>query len=266
MVEAQEKEKPPSSLLPDLYGLKTLVVDDSTTARQVLVDLLESFTFNVVVADSGEKAIEALHRVDQGEPYLLVLLDWKMPGMDGIETATAIHNDSKLSCPPIIILVTAYGRQLVQEHIDEAAVNTLLLKPVKPSELFNTIAELLGKDGTLLPACKPDALSIQGFNGKRVLMVEDNELNRDVAVALLEEAGLAVETAENGQIAVDMMNGSSKGYYDAVLMDIQMPVMDGYEASRKRRISRMVNKHLTCKCMRQNNWSIKIIGKGSENR
>jgi CheY-like chemotaxis protein len=220
----------------DLNGLKTLVVDDSATARQVLGDLLESFTFNVSAVDSGEKAIEELRRVPVGEPYQLVLLDWKMPGMNGIETAIAIRNVPNLHHhPPIIILVTAYGRELLQERIEAAAVDTIVLKPVKPSHLFNTIKELFGKAGAAAPlrARVPAALPIQRIGGRRVLVVDDSELNLDVAVALVEEAGLVVETAENGRIAVDIVTGLPRGYYDAVLMDIQMPVMDGYKATRK---------------------------------
>jgi signal transduction histidine kinase/DNA-binding response OmpR family regulator len=230
------KEAKPNLILPaDLRGLKTLVVDDSATARQVLVDLLESFTFNVAAVDSGEKAIEALRRADQSGPYQLVLLDWKMPGMDGIETAATISSDHCLHRPPIIILVTAYGRELVQEHMDKAAVDSMLLKPVKPSQLFNTIMELFGRADVAVPrrAKEPTALPTHQLAGRRVLVVEDSELNRDVAVALMEEMGIVVETAENGRIAMDIVTGSPRGYYDAVLMDIQMPVMDGYEATRK---------------------------------
>jgi polar amino acid transport system substrate-binding protein len=136
---------------------------------------------------------------------------------------------------PIIIMVAAYGHEWMQEQIDKAAIDTLLLKPVKPSNLFNTIMELLGQAEVAVSRSEqePTARPINPLAGRCVLVVEDSELNLDVAVALLEEAGLAVEVAENGRVAVDKVTESPKGYYDAVLMDIQMPVMDGYEATRR---------------------------------
>jgi two-component system sensor histidine kinase/response regulator len=234
LFQVRKGEKSPLSLPVDLRGLKSLVVDDSAIARQVLVDLLESFKFNVSAVDSGAKAIEEMRWAPVGEPYQLVLMDWKMPGMGGIETAAAIRNDPSLQSPPTIILVTAYGRELVQEHMDMAAVDAMLLKPVKPSKLFDTIMELFGQAETMAPRVKTKSVARLGrLAGRRVLVVEDSESNRIVAVALLQEAGLTVEVAENGSVAVDKVTESPKGYYDAVLMDIQMPVMDGYEATRK---------------------------------
>jgi methyl-accepting chemotaxis protein len=237
----KKEEKPQLITPPDLHGLKTLVVDDSAAARQVLVDLLESFTFNVSAVDSGGKALKAVQKAAVDEPFKLVLMDWKMPGMDGLETARCIRKleDQKPETQnqkpqiPIIIMVTAYGLELVQGHMDIASVDTSLLKPVKPSQLFNTIMALFGRKEAEVPRIKIKKNAIPGhLAGRRVLVVEDSELNRDVVVALLEETGLAVEFAVNGQVAVDKVTQSPKGYYDAVLMDIQMPVMDGYAATR----------------------------------
>ncbi len=235
MLEVRKEAKPTLSLPEDLHGLKTLVVDDSESARQVLVNLLESFTFNVSAVDSGDKAIEALCSADQDEPYQLVLLDWKMPGMDGIETVTRICNDLKRNRPPIILLVTAYGREIVKEYKNSTVLDAMLLKPVKPSQLFNTIIELLGRSGdaVVCRAREPEHRPTLRVSGRRVLVVEDSELNRDVAEALLGEAGFLVETAVNGQLAVDMLKESPRGYYDVVFMDVQMPVMDGYEATKR---------------------------------
>jgi CheY-like chemotaxis protein/HPt (histidine-containing phosphotransfer) domain-containing protein len=221
------------SLPADLHGLKALVVDDNATVRHELCDLLESFHFNVSAVESGEKAIESFRRAAASEPYQLVLMDWKMPGLDGIETAEAIHNNPDLHRPPII-LVTAYERELLQKRVGTASVDSLLLKPVKPSQLFNAITELFGRAEAMVPLREqtPAAQPIHRLAGLRVLVVEDSELNRDVAVALLEQAGLIVETAEDGRIAVDIVKESPRDHYNAVLMDIQMPVMDGYEATR----------------------------------
>ncbi len=264
LLEARRLEKSRFSPPADLHGLKVLVVDDSAAARQALSDLLESFTFNVWAVDSGETALEELSRAAMREPYQLVLMDWKMPGMDGIETARCIRSmefkvqssrfkiqdeSSGLSnqaadhkpqtrnqepITPIIILVTAYGHDLVQELIDGAEVDSVLLKPVKPSKLFDTIMTLFGRAEAGAPRIKPQSAEHRGpLAGRRVLLVEDSELNRDVAVALLEEAGLLVEIATNGREAVDKVTGTSKGSYDAVLMDIQMPAMDGFQATSK---------------------------------
>ncbi|MGD8835164.1 MAG: response regulator [Desulfobacteraceae bacterium] len=240
VMEALKVEKPHVGLPMDLHGLKTLVVDDSTTARQVIVNLLESFSFNVSAVDGGQRAVEAFGRAAAEAPYQLVLVDWKMPGMDGIETARQIRaldrkatgTGNHQSRTPIIILVTAYGHELVKEKTDKAAVDTLLIKPVKASMLFNTIMELLGREVAAVPLAKTKrALDLSRLAGRRVLVVEDNELNQDVVAALLGETGLTVETAENGKQAVEKVTESPQGHYDAVLMDIQMPVMDGYQAT-----------------------------------
>lgn len=219
----------------NLQGLKSLVVDDSDTARLVLVNLLKSFTFDVEAVENGQKAIEELRRAEGKEPYQLVLLDWKMPDLNGVETAKAIRKNLHLSHPPIIILVTAYGRELLKEQFDTGLVNMTMEKPVKPSQLFNTISEILSQEETvILPQIQQPTTHVPyHLAGKRVLVVEDSTLNRDVAVALLEDIGLVVDIAENGKIAVDKIVQSSKETYDAVLMDIQMPIMDGYESTRK---------------------------------
>jgi CheY-like chemotaxis protein len=166
-----------------------------------------------------------------------------MPGMDSVETVRRIHeldySESKTGIRkpriPIIILVTAYDREIVKELIStDEMVHTLLLKPVKTSQLFNTIMELISrKEASVeIQMQQPAAYPLHQLTGRRVLVVEDSELNQLVVVALLEEVGLIVETAENGRIAVDKVSGSPKDFFDAVLMDIQMPEMDGYEATR----------------------------------
>jgi signal transduction histidine kinase/DNA-binding response OmpR family regulator/HPt (histidine-containing phosphotransfer) domain-containing protein len=269
LLETQKRDAPRFSIPPDIQGLKALVVDDSDTSRQLFEDLLASFSFDVTSVDSGEKAVEALNRDGAQSPYQLVLLDWKMPGLDGIDTARHIREmESKLQASrlgaqiaaafpdpaigrtptpissgpgtmghdhktPMIILVTAYGLELMQERIDMAPVDTYLVKPVKPSQLFNTIMEMFGRTDAVLPQFKEKRTEYYPpLAGRRVLVVEDSPLNRDVAVALLEEEGPVVETAEDGRVAVKKVTSAPVGYFDAVLMDIQMPLMDGYEATR----------------------------------
>lgn len=239
------KEKTLHFKLPeDLHGLKTLVVDDSAAARQILDDLLTSFTFEVTTVESGKKALEELNHCVQGKPYKLVLLDWKMDRMDGIETAQAIRKLSNLDHPPIIIMVTAYGHELLSSHIDSFVVDSMLMKPIKASGLFNTIMELFGKKVSVEPRVYAERGDMEKLRERCVLVVEDSNLNRDVAVALLEEAGLKVETAENGRVAVEKVTNSPPKYFDAVLMDIQMPELDGFAATRRIRESTSDNRNV----------------------
>lgn len=223
----------------DLHGLKTLVVDDSAWSRQVLGELLESFTFKVSTVVGGEEALVELRRTADTEPYQLVLLDWKMEGMDGFETAEKIISDpiiSGTSKPPTIIMVTAYGLELMRSRTSPPHAEAYLFKPIKVSLLFNTIMELFGKKDSLVPREEPERAArltdLVVLRGRRILVVEDNAFNRDVAVAFLEDVGLVVEIAVNGKEAVDKVT-ASEGKYDAVLMDIQMPEIDGYEATRR---------------------------------
>jgi CheY-like chemotaxis protein len=251
LLETEKKDKPQLSIPADLHGLKALVVEESDTAGQFLEDLLKSFTFNVSTVHSGEKAVEEFHKAGVESPFQLVLLNWKLSGMDGLETARRIRglehqeletkNQSKIPFPqtgkqktPIIILVTAYGLERMQERNDTATVDHYLLKPVKPSHLFNTIMEMFGKAEAVLANIKTERAEYHPPQaGHRVLVVEDSALNREVVVALLAEAGPEVETAEDGRAAVKKVTDAPIGYFDAVLMDIQMPVMDGYEATRR---------------------------------
>lgn len=232
------------TLPPELHGLKTLVVDDSESARQVLRELLESFTFKVSEANCGEKAMELVSQA-MDEPFHLILLDWKMPGIDGVETARRIQamirkgqgGSDRQPVTPIIIMVTAYGHEFIEEHHNITALGPLLLKPINSSRLFNTVMELFSLSQPVQQEQKlfgdsglhlPDTIE-----GSKVLIVEDSVLNREVAIALLQALNLEVDTAENGQTAVEKVSRQSEGdQYDLVFMDIQMPVMDGYQATK----------------------------------
>jgi PAS domain S-box-containing protein len=216
---------------PDLRGLKVLVVDDNPSSREILQGMLESFSFTVTQAASGQEGLDEIDRSIGDRPYELVVMDWKMPGMDGIEAARRIKKDARLKPAPAIILVTAYGREEIMMQAEAAGLNGFLIKPVSPSTMFDTIMQALSKD---MPEARPLERKDKGqellksLAGARVLLVEDNDLNQQVATELLADAGIAVTVANNGREGVDAVLAAP---YDAVLMDVQMPVMDGYTAT-----------------------------------
>ncbi len=231
---AQEIEKR-SQLVGDLRGMRVLVVDDSVTSQNIFKETLESFSFDVVVAGSGEKALDEIKMAaKQGKFFDLVIMDWKMPGMDGIETARKIKALTGSAALCRIIMATAYGRQEVMQKAENIGLEGFLIKPVNPSVMFNTIMEVFGKEVERGPRIQarqqPSDDILQKIRGARILLAEDNEINQQVAMEILTGAGLKVSLAGNGQAAVDAVQ---KNEFDAVLMDIQMPVMDGYEATRR---------------------------------
>jgi CheY-like chemotaxis protein len=220
---------------PNLRGLRALVADDNPTARLIFKDMLASFTFKAGDVDSGQEVLSELARARAAaQPYDLVLLDWRMPGLDGLETAAKIKTDPSLAPAPKIILITAFGGEEILGQAEELHLDGVLFKPVNPSLLFDMIMEAFGAKapscGSRKPCREPQAPP-PGLAGRRILLVEDNAINRQVAIELLAEAGVAADVAVNGQQAVDKLSGGS-ALYDAVLMDVQMPVMDGFEATR----------------------------------
>jgi len=217
----------------DLRGMKVLVVDDNATSRDILQEMLESFSFEVSLAASGAEGITELESAEEDKPFELVVMDWKMPGMDGIEASRRIKNHTDLSKIPPIVLVTAYGREEVMQQADEVGLEGFLLKPVNPSMLFDTIMQAFGEavpeTSRIAQKHEQEAEALKHIRGAHVLLVEDNEINQQVAREILEGAGLNVSLANNGQEAV---NAVKENEYDAVLMDVQMPVMDGYTATK----------------------------------
>jgi CheY-like chemotaxis protein/HPt (histidine-containing phosphotransfer) domain-containing protein len=209
-----------------------LVVDDNPTSRKVLSETLTSFGFRVTVAASGAEALDRLETADPATPFQLVLMDWKMPGMDGIETSRRIKGHGTLKQAPTIIMVTAHGREEVMKEASRSGLDGFLIKPVSPSVLFNTLIAALGGDAETQPEPPPETV-VPGeiaarIRGAHVLVVEDNEINQQVAREILENAGLRVSVADNGQMALEKLEHS---LFHAVLMDIQMPVMDGFAAA-----------------------------------
>ena len=223
---------------PDLRGQRVLVVDDNALALQTLSEMLKSMTFRVEAVASGEQALDAIAGAERAsDPFAIVFLDWQMPGLDGMETARRIDAMPLDTPRPRRVLVTAYGREDVFREADSTGFDGILVKPVSPSMLFDAAMRALGDEGSG-PKSDGEALAIQQtetrdlgrLQGARVLLVEDNELNQQVALELLGAAGIHVELAENGALGVQRAQGGS---YDLVLMDLQMPVMDGLEATRR---------------------------------
>ena len=219
--------------VPDLRGRRVLVVDDNEVARSVLGEMLSSMTFLVSEVASGEEALtEVLGAAAAGNPYEIVFLDWRMPGMDGVATARAIGK-LPLAKAPKMVLVTAFGGEEVLKEAQQVGLHHVLIKPVHASMLFDVSIHLLARAWNQAPSVEREAPSVfadlAGIQGASILLVEDNEFNQEVVTELLADAGLLVDLAENGEEALDMVRLRA---YDAVLMDMQMPVMDGLEATR----------------------------------
>jgi CheY-like chemotaxis protein len=220
------------ALSRDLHGKRVLVVDDNQNARLVLQEMLVNIGLKVDQASSGKLAIEAVSQAEtENSPYQIVFLDWRMPDMDGIETAKRIRQ-RQLKHIPLMIMVTAYGREEVVKGAEEAGIEDVLIKPVSASMLFDGVVRILGTvvDGPRTGADVPSNTfeQLASIHGARILLVEDNDLNQEVATELLREAGFNVDLAEDGLIALNKLKSTS---YDIVLMDMQMPVMDGVTAT-----------------------------------
>ncbi|MBL9176096.1 MAG: response regulator [Verrucomicrobiales bacterium] len=214
-----------------LPRLRVLVVDDHAAAREVLTDSLKTIAGEVDVAASGEEAIRAVENHDAVRPYDLVLMDWRMPGMDGLEATRRIKESLHLRHPPAVVMVTAFGREEVRDEAERLKIDGFLLKPVTKSMLVDTLVSLFAparsETARASAAGRESAASLQGI---RVLLAEDNEINRQIAVELLEGAGASVSVAHHGREAVDRLNADPE-MADLVLMDLQMPEMDGHQAT-----------------------------------
>jgi two-component system, sensor histidine kinase and response regulator len=228
-------EKRQRGLVPCLSGVRALVVDDNPIAREILTDMLRQFFLRVECVPSGNDALRELARADSQDPYRLVLMDWHMPGMDGLETSRVIKSAGGLRNVPKIILITAFGREDIRLQAEEMAIEGFLQKPVSPSVLFDTLMNLFGiardEDAPTLVEKVGQAGSLA--HGVRVLLVEDNEVNQQVATELLESEGATVTIACHGGEAVRILTeGDQPPPFDVVLMDVQMPEMDGFTATR----------------------------------
>ncbi len=215
--------------LPEgLQDLRVLVVDDHPTARTILARYLESFGFSTGEVASGAEALDELETAEL--PYQLVLIDWHMPGMDGIEVTRRIHASRRISSHPAVIMVSAYGRAELVERAEAEGIKGFLVKPVSPSSLYDAILEAMGHGVERVAKASGAMASGEALQGARVLLVEDNAINQQVAEELLSQAGIEVTIAGHGREGVETLVARPDAF-DGVLMDIQMPVMDGYAAT-----------------------------------
>ena len=221
---------------PSLRGRRVLVVDDNENARLVMDEMLTSMSFNVELVSSGAEAVQEVANAERNHtPFDIVFMDWHMPHMNGVETAVKIKALA-LAKLPHIILVTAYGREEVFHQAEDAGIHDVLIKPVNASMLFDTAIRVLQgqtaeKDSAMLEVSDVYT-KIKTIAGARLLLVEDNEINQEVALEMLRQAGFKVDLAEHGEIALKLLDVNE---YDLVLMDMQMPVMDGLTATVKLR-------------------------------
>ena len=214
--------------LPQLEGLRALVADDDTDTCLSVSTMLSKIGMRPEWTISGREAvIRTRYAMEQGDEFSVYIIDWLIPDMNGIEVVRQIRKVIGKSCP--IIILTAYDWTDIEEEARAAGVTAFCEKPLFLSELRRVLAEPYGAE----PACKPAQPDAAALKGKKLLLVEDNALNRELALEILKEAGFAVDTAEDGEIAVQKMKQAAPGQYDLILMDIQMPKMDGYEATRQ---------------------------------
>src|SRR5580658_10166369 len=221
--------------IPNLAGIRALIVDDNPLAREITTERLKAFAIKVDSVSSGEEAIRELSDADTHTPYQVVVIDWHMPGLDGLEASRIIKQGGLLRHIPKVIMVTGFGREDFRKQAEQIGIEGFLLKPVSPSLLYETLVDLFAVGGIESQrfAESKDNGAIPDARGIRVLLVEDNEMNQQVATELLESAGPIVVVANNGGEAVKILTCGDQGpAFDVVFMDLQMPEMDGFTTNR----------------------------------
>ena len=218
-----------------LSRLRALVVDDNAAAREILQEQLSTVGSRTDVVASGKEAIAAVQQHDATDPYDIVFMDWRMSGMDGLQASRYIKNDETLRHQPAIVLVTAFGREEVREEAERLQLDGFLLKPVTKSTIVDTLVNIFADAPEGISKAVEEEHPAR-LAGAAILLVEDNEINQQIATELLEGAGASVRVARSGREAVEILfSGPQPPPFDAVLMDLQMPEMDGYQATAKLR-------------------------------
>lgn len=214
-------------VIRNLVGMHALVADDSMDTCVSVTRMLEAIGMTAEWTMSGVEAVyKAKYAYEDGKPYKAFIIDWLMPDMNGVEVVRRIRAEIGNSTP--IIVLTAYDWTDIEQEAREAGVTAFCAKPLFLSDLYEVLCE-----GVEPEQGKTEELVQGTFEDKRILLVEDNELNMEIAVEIIRQTGAQIETAENGEVAVKQFAESEEGYYDMIFMDIQMPVMDGYEATRE---------------------------------
>jgi len=210
-----------------LDPMDVLVVDDDQVLLDTAVDTLESLGLRVECATSGLEAFDKIkHRHETNSDYSIVIVDWKMPDIDGVETVRKIRSEIDSDTP--ILLISAYEWSDIEEKAKQVGANGFLCKPLFRSTLYDKISEILG---TEIKSVEPES-DYSDLDGMNILIAEDNDINWEIISALLSMYGITTERAENGRICVEKMKQAEKGSYNLIFMDIQMPEMNGLDATR----------------------------------
>jgi two-component system sensor histidine kinase/response regulator len=220
-------------IIPEkLTHLRVLIVDDNSAAREIIDDLVGDIVHQTDSVASAEEAMAAIRQHDGGRAYDVVFMDWRMPGMDGLQAARAIKGEATLKHPPAIIMVTAFGREEVRDEAERLNLDGFLVKPVTKSMVVDALINVFveaSDQAAAVSAAKSEGVQLTGM---RILLVEDNDINQQIAVELLEGVGAKVTVTNHGREAVELLRqGPAKPAFDVVLMDLQMPEMDGHQAT-----------------------------------
>ena len=220
----------------NISGMKILICDDNEASRNILAENIEPFNLDVTLAESGSEAIRLLESA-QDKPFEILLLDSQMPELDGVETIKLIRSNRKIHVDPIIIMITESDRGKILEQAKSYGINEYLVKPISSSKLLDSIISAKNRTSPTRESHVVEETKISlGFDkiaGARILLVEDNSINRLVAGEILESSGFNVEYAKNGKIAIEMVNKQKEDNpYNLIFMDLQMPELDGYEATK----------------------------------
>lgn len=230
---AEGKSGPPKIMPYGMSEKRILVVDDNQAARNTFLEYLTAMKFRAEAVASGEEAIIAARQADAADPYDVVFVDWQMDGMDGIETAVKLKDSSRLTHTPIVVLLTVSDEEELCHNLPDAYIDGMLVKPVSQSMIYDCLVKLFA------PAQENAAESFivhenhYGLSGFRVLLAEDNDINLQIAIELLESQGMVVDVAQNGKQALRLFEDAPSHTYNLLLMDLQMPEMDGFEAVRQ---------------------------------